>query len=220
MIESKPWDWSKNKSDSWLIPSVESCYLAERWKSKGFNCFLDLGCGLGRHSVYFSQKGFDVTAVDLSQYAVDKLNDWAKKEHLNIKTQVCDMLSLPFEDDSFDCAMAYNVIYHTDTEGFIKALDEVKRVLKPRGELFITLISKNTWSYRRAENYKRIDENTILRDESETEMNVPHFYVDIDDIKKYFKDFDFIRAPIEQTEYNMENREFYSSHFCVFAQKK
>ncbi len=43
MIESKPWDWSKNESTQWLIPTIES------WKSKGFKKFLDLGCGLGRH---------------------------------------------------------------------------------------------------------------------------------------------------------------------------
>lgn len=34
MIESKAWDWSKNESNKWLIPSLESCYLAESWKAK------------------------------------------------------------------------------------------------------------------------------------------------------------------------------------------
>ena len=220
MVRSKPWDWSKNESNHWLIPTIESCYLAESWKSKGFQFFLDLGCGLGRHSIYFAQKGFHVNAVDLSQYAIDKLNVWAKKEKLNVKTKMCDMLSLPFKDNSFDCIMAYNVIYHTDMQGFNKSLEEIKRVLKPKGELFITLISKNTWSYQRAEHYRRIDENTILRDEHEAERDVPHFYVDIDDIKKYFEGFEFIKIPIEQTEYNMENKEFYSKHFCVIVQKK
>jgi len=220
MIESKPWDWSKNKDNNWLMPAIESCYLAETWKSKGFKYFLDLGCGLGRHSIYFAQKGFIVNAVDLSQYAIEHLNDWAKKEKLNIKAQVSDMLSLPFEDNSFDCILAYNVIYHTDTQGFIKSLKEIKRVLKPKGELFITLISKNTWSYQRADHYRRIDENTILRDEHETEKDVPHFYVDIEDIKKYFEDFDIIKNPIEQTVYDMENSEFYSKHFFLIVRKK
>ncbi|WP_273321022.1 class I SAM-dependent methyltransferase [Vallitalea guaymasensis] len=220
MIKSKAWDWSKNEDDSWLIPSIESCYLANSWASKGFHRFLDLGCGLGRHSIFFAENGFRVNSVDLSEYGINHLNNWAKKEELDIETQVCDMLELPFENDTFDCVIAYNVIYHSDTKGFIKALDEIKRVLKSKGELFITLISKNTWSYQHADNYKRIDDNTILRDEHETEKDVPHFYVDIEDIKKYFADFDFIDVPIEQTKYCLENSKYYSRHFNIIARKK
>ena len=182
--------------------------------------FLDLGCGLGRHSIYFAQKGYEVNSVDLSDYAVNHLKSWADKEQLNIKVDVCDMLNLPFENDTFDCIIAYNVIYHTDTEGFIKSLEEIKRVLKNNGELFITLLSKDTWSYQRADKYKRIDSNTILRDEDDTERNVPHFYVDIEDIEKYFIEFDFINIPVEQTEYNMGNTEYFSKHFNLIVRKK
>lgn len=220
MIKSKAWDWSKNQDNSWLIPTIESCYLAESWKSKGFNKFLDLGCGLGRHSIYFAKKNFQVNSVDLSDYGINHLKKWREKEQLNIEMRVCDMLNLPFDDETFDCIMAYNVIYHTDTEGFIKALAEIKRVLKSNGELFITLISKNTWSYQKADQYKRIDDNTILRNENDTEIDVPHFYVNIEDIKKYFIDFNFIKIPIEQTEYNMENTEYFSKHFNLIVSKK
>lgn len=220
MIESKAWDWSKNQDNQWLIPSMESCYLAESWKSKGFNKFLDLGCGLGRHSIYFAKKGFEVNSVDLSDYGINHIKEWAEKESLNIKADLCDMLNLPFDNDTFDCIIAYNVIYHTDTEGFIKTLEEIKRVLKSKGELFITLISKNTWSYQIADQYKRIDNNTILRNEHDTEHDVPHFYVDIEDIKKYFTDFDFVEIPVEKTEYNMENSEYFSKHFNLIISKK
>ncbi|OOM74124.1 class I SAM-dependent methyltransferase [Clostridium sp. BL-8] len=220
MIESKAWDWSKNEDDQWLNPSIEAFYLAESWKSKCFNKFLDLGCGLGRHSIFFAQKGYEVTSVDLSEYAVNHVKNWSDKEKLNIKTKVCDMVNLPFENNTFDCVIAYNVIYHTDTQGFLKSLEEIKRVLKSNGELFITLISKNTWSYQRSDQYKCIDSNTILRDEHDTERDVPHFYVDIDDIRKYFSDFDFIKAPVEQTEYSIKNTEYCSKHFNLIVRKK
>ncbi|MBZ9623813.1 MULTISPECIES: class I SAM-dependent methyltransferase [unclassified Clostridium] len=220
MIKSKAWDWSKNKSNDWLVPSIEACYLSESWKSKSFNKFLDLGCGLGRHSIYFAKKGFEVNSLDLSEYGVNHLKRWAEEEQVDIAVDICDMLNLPFKNDSFDCIMAYNVIYHTDTDGFIKSLDEIKRVLKSGGELFITLLSKDTWSYQRADNYKRIDNNTILRDEHDTERDVPHFYVDIEDIKKYFIDFEFVSLPIEQTEYNMDNTEYFSKHFNLIVRKK
>lgn len=219
MTESKAWDWSKNESNQWLIPTIESCYLSESWKSKGFKKFLDLGCGLGRHSIYFAQKGFEVNSVDLSDYGVNHLKNWAEKQRLNITTDVCDMLNLPFANDTFDCIIAYNVIYHTDTQGFIKSLEEIKRVLKNKGELFITLLSKNSLTYQSADQYKHIDNNTILRDEDDTEMNVPHFYVDIEDIRKYFIEFDFINIPVEQTEYNSKNTENMSKHFNLIVKK-
>lgn len=220
MIESKAWDWAKNESNQWLIPALESCYLVETWKAKGFKRFLDLGCGLGRHSIYFAKNGFEVSSADLSDYAVNHLAEWAEREKLSIGIKSCDMLKLPFEDASFDCIMAYNVIYHTDTQGFIRTLGEIQRVLKPGGELFITLISKKTWSFQNADRFKRVDENTILRDEQDTERNVPHFYVDIEDIKRYFSAFEHMRLPVEQTEFNMENSEHYSTHFILLVKKK
>ncbi|OOM80189.1 hypothetical protein [Clostridium sp. BL-8] len=45
MIKSKVWDWSENESDYWLKPCIESFYLVEMWKAKGFKKLLDLGCG-------------------------------------------------------------------------------------------------------------------------------------------------------------------------------
>ncbi|MBE5813458.1 MAG: class I SAM-dependent methyltransferase [Clostridiales bacterium] len=216
---TKPWDWSKNTDSKWLIPCTESAFLAERWKNLNFSNFLDLGCGLGRHSIYMASHGFDVTSVDLSDYGINYLNEWSKKENLTIKTAISNMLSLPFPDNSFDCIMAYNVIYHTDTNGFIATLNEVKRILKPDGELFITLISKNTYSFKNADKNRLLDQNTLLRDEDETEKNVPHFYVNIDDIKKLFSDWNFELTPVEFCEYNMGNTEFYSTHWTLLVKK-
>lgn len=219
MSITKAWDWSKNTEDKWLNPCMESAFLAERWQSEGLTKFLDLGCGLGRHSVYMAQKGFDVTAVDLADYGINHLRDWAAKENLNIKTTLCNMLNLPFEESHFDCIIAYNVIYHTDTPGVVSALNEIKRVLKPGGELFITFISKNTYSFQHADCYKRIDENTILRDEDETERDVPHFYVDIEDIRKLFAGWSFIEPPKEMSEYKMDNSAYCSKHWTLLVRK-
>ena len=129
------------------------------------------------------------------------------------------MLDLPFEDSSFECIMAYNVIYHTDTPGVISALNEIKRVLKPGGELFITFISKGTYSFQHADQYKCIDENTFLRDEDETERDVPHFYADIADIRKLFEGWTFIEQPKEMGEYKTDNPAYCSKHWTMLVKK-
>ena len=70
-ITSKEWDerYSKEPND-WYFGRDPSDLA--RWTWKYWNLFqpdlplnlLDLGCGEGRDSVFFTQKGFDVTAVD------------------------------------------------------------------------------------------------------------------------------------------------------------
>lgn len=130
---TKPWDWSKNKDEYWLVPCRESAFLAERWQCAGYIKFLDLGCGLGRHSIYMAEKGFDTTAADLSDYAIEHLKQWASEAGVSVSTTVCDMINLPFDDNGFDCIIAYNVIYHTDTKGFCAALNEIRRVLRDGG---------------------------------------------------------------------------------------
>lgn len=63
MVESKAWDWGiiKDGDDRrriWLEPAIESYYLIDRWKGQGKKDFLDLGCGLGRHTIQFAKADF------------------------------------------------------------------------------------------------------------------------------------------------------------------
>ena len=54
MIKSKGWNWKIVKDDPtiiWKNPSIESYYLLNRWTSLEMKRLLDLGCGLGRHSI-------------------------------------------------------------------------------------------------------------------------------------------------------------------------
>ena len=83
MIASKAWDWKDERSSMWFEPCEESYYLASRWKKQGYTHLLDFGCGLGRHSIFFSQQGFGVSAFDLSVDGTEHLKCWAEKENLN-----------------------------------------------------------------------------------------------------------------------------------------
>lgn len=188
---AKEWDWSINKDSIWNEPCEESYFYCKKWKKEDGNKLLDLGCGLGRHSILFAQEGFDVTAIDLSEYGVNELNK--KKDGLNINTYVCDMHDMPFEDESFDYIWAYHVISHTDTRGFKEVLREIKRVLKPNGEIYISLSSKLSHNYTN-ENNPSIDQNTVIKMDDGPEKGVPHFYVDLSDIEELFDGFDLSRV--------------------------
>lgn len=141
-VENKAWDWSKSNGDHWLFPSEESYFILNRWKDLGFSTFLDLGCGLGRHSLQFARAGFEVYALDFSRQAVDALASKAKERNLNIRTTCCDMISLPYREAFFDCILAYHVISHTTTEGIMRTISEISRIVRADGEIFLTLCSK------------------------------------------------------------------------------
>lgn len=194
MVESKGWDWETADKTIWLDPAEESYYYCKKWQHEDKRSVLDLGCGLGRHSILFAQHGFKVTAADISDYAVQQTREKADKLGLDIRTLVCDMAKLPFRENSFDCIFSYLSISHTDTEGFAKILTDIKKILKPDGEIYLNLCSKETWSFKDA-NFPKIDENTVIKTEDGPEKGVPHFFVDLDDVKRLFEpDFELLRV--------------------------
>ncbi|WP_438448139.1 class I SAM-dependent methyltransferase [Gorillibacterium sp. sgz5001074] len=106
MVQSKGWEWEKVANSSpWLNPSEDGVYCAYKWSAAGRRKVLDLGAGLGRHSICFAKHGLQVSALDLSPYAIDPLNAWASKENVTVETTVGDIARLPYEDESFDAVL-------------------------------------------------------------------------------------------------------------------
>jgi len=214
MVKPKEWNWSVVTDNIWNEPSEDVYYYLNRWQKKGYKCFLDLGCGLGRHSILFAENGFDTYSLDLSEFAINTLNKKAKELGLSIKTTVGDINNLPYKDDTFDCLLAYHVISHTDSKGIKIIISEMNRVLKRNGEFFVTLCSKSSPSFYKNDNLK-IDENTIIKTE-EPEVNVPHFYVDLNDIRIIFDGFELIRIRHIEDFFNNTS----SWHYFIHGRKK
>jgi ubiquinone/menaquinone biosynthesis C-methylase UbiE len=187
MVESKGWNWDNVSDDYWGYPSEDIYYYLIKWANLNYKTFLDLGCGIGRHSIFFAKKEFDVYSFDLSKNGLKILEKRALDEHLNINIKQGDMLSLPYENNYFDCILAYHSIYHTDTCGLKTTISEIYRVLKSNGEAFLTFISKNSNYFRN--NYdNKVDENTIIKKE-EDESDIPHCYVDLQDLQLLLNSF-------------------------------
>ena len=222
MIESKGWNWKivkENQEEIWKNPSIESYYLLNRWTSQGKKEFLDLGCGLGRHSILFGKNGFNVSCFDISQEAINRTKEWAEKEDLKFNYKVGDMLKLPYEDEEFDCIYCRNVISHTDTEGMKQVIKELYRVMKDGGECYLTLGSKDTWGFKQ-DVWPLIDENTRLKMEEGPEYKTPHFYVDYNLVQELFKEF--IIVNIYQVVDYFENNDVLSNsyHYHVLIHKE
>lgn len=193
MVDSRGWNWNmefEDKDSVWRNPSLESYGIMNRWGSRGMKTFLDLGCGLGRHSVLFGKNGFSVSCFDISPEAVERTRTWAEEEGLSFDCRVGDMLSLPYGDGSFDCVLCWNVVSHSDTEGVRRTIAEIRRVLRAGGECYLTFGSKQTWGWQ--QDWPMVDPNTKLRMEEGPEYGIPHFYADKELLLALFREFEII----------------------------
>lgn len=216
IVKSDCWKWNIVTSDVWKSPSIESYYLLNRWHN--VDNILDLGCGIGRHTILFASSNINVYAFDLSIDGINETKKWANQLNLNnIDYCVGDMLNLPYKDNMIDSIICYNVISHTNTQGVKKVISEINRVLKRGGEAFITLCSKDTWSYK--QDWPKIDDNTLLKMEEGPEYKIPHFYADYELIKELFKDFEIIKLRHIEDFYTSNNKECKSYHYHILIKK-
>lgn len=140
MVESKGWKWEKANWSPWLKPTDDVYYLANIWSELGFKKVLDLGAGLGRHSIFFAQQGFNVSAIDISDYGVNHLKEWAKKEDLDIDAKIGDMVSLPYEDKLRKTFKEYYKAFRT---GCINLSNEINDItIKSKAKAIIENIEK------------------------------------------------------------------------------
>jgi ubiquinone/menaquinone biosynthesis C-methylase UbiE len=99
---------------------------------------LDAGCGTGAHALRLAQRGLSVIAIDFSESVLAMAEAYlnASSALSTIKLQQENLLSLTFENATFDCIVCWGVLMHVaDIE---TALSELVRVLKPAGTLVIS----------------------------------------------------------------------------------
>lgn len=90
---------------------------------------LDVGAGVGSHSLLLDKKGFDVTAIDISPIAVQIMQERGVKN-----PQLQDFFSVQEKYDTLLFMM--NGIGLTGTlQGFEDFLENAKQILNPKGQL-------------------------------------------------------------------------------------
>jgi SAM-dependent methyltransferase len=118
--------------------------FASRFKANGFDLSwlkgkqcLDVGCGGGRYTIAMSRLGAgQVVGCDISDDGL--ANARLRAEGLpNVNFEKASALDLPFDDESFDFVFSSGVLHHTTDPD--RGLDELTRVLRPGGYLYLML---------------------------------------------------------------------------------
>jgi tellurite methyltransferase len=124
--------------DYWRTPDQSVVAWAERLREAGGRRVLDLGCGIGRHTLLLARLGLAVAATDVAHSGLVTCAAWLAREGLSASLACHEMETFPFPDGTFDGLISYHVIYHTTVAGLRRVLDHVRRVLRPGGWLYLT----------------------------------------------------------------------------------
>ncbi len=123
-----------------LEPYIHEFAQFERWRDQDV---LEVGVGLGTDLVRFARAGAHVAGIDLTTAAVDAVRTRAVLEGLEAVVRTADAGALPFRDGSFDLVYSYGVLHHTPDAQ--RAVEEIRRVLRPSGEARVMLYSRRSW---------------------------------------------------------------------------
>jgi ubiquinone/menaquinone biosynthesis C-methylase UbiE len=120
----------------WPLLREELEELTERWQS---GKLLNVGCAHGPDFLSFSQD-FELWGVDIALSMLKQAMRYSIKSRLYVNLINANALSLPFPNDTFDWAISVAAYHHIKGEKEReKALMELNRVLKHKGEAFLTV---------------------------------------------------------------------------------
>ncbi len=124
-------------------PNVFLTEVADRVKPKGK--VLVIGDGEGRNGVWLASKGFDVTSVDYSQVAIDKINAFARQRDVKINTICTDLTEWDWPEAAFDVVVA--IFVHFPPHQRRAMHHAMLRALKPGGLLILEAYHKDQLDY-------------------------------------------------------------------------
>lgn len=110
--------------------------------------FFEPGIGTGRVALPIVEQGYVYTGVDVSEAMMDKLRQKLEGKAHRLTLIYADATALPLEDNAFDVAVAPHIL-HLIPE-WQRAMDELRRVLKPSGVFIYFHHPKNKTATRDA----------------------------------------------------------------------
>ena len=100
---------------------------------------LDIGCASGRLCLALAKLGYTVTGIDVAEKQIEQAQRIAESESIGVTFLHCEPSILPFPDASFAAAFMENVYcYIPHRAARIAFLEEVVRILYPKGQLFLS----------------------------------------------------------------------------------
>jgi SAM-dependent methyltransferase len=126
--ECEPWDYSDRIHG----------YTRARGKR-----VLDVGCGNGYVLAQYARHGAEVHGIDLTETAVSLSRRRFELAGLTGTFQRTDGDTIPYPDESFDIVCSMGVLHHIEDPR--PMIGEIRRVLRPGGEIILMMYHRHSW---------------------------------------------------------------------------
>jgi SAM-dependent methyltransferase len=171
--EGKIWGSEPSKSTPWAHQFFK--------QSQDVNKLLVLGAGYGRNSRFFSQKGYNVSGIELSTKALEISEDFDPATKF-YQGSVLNIFSIPkLKNEKFDAIYAFNVLHLFMKEKRKKLIEYTFDILKTPGYAVFTVFSDKEESISTG---KCVEKNTF-----ESKPGRPVHYFSEKDLCNHFNDF-------------------------------
>ncbi len=105
---------------------------------------LDLGCGGGLLAEEMCKSGAKVVGIDASKKTIEIAQNHAKEQNLNIK-YLNEDIEKHDTKEKYDAVVCFELIEHVPHPD--KLINQISRIIKPNGKLFISTINRNLFSF-------------------------------------------------------------------------
>lgn len=158
---------------------------------------LDCAAGTGAYAFYLAEKGYEVTATDITPRHIEYINKVLEEKEYHIETAILDTTDLSdFEDNTFDIVLNMGPFYHLISQNMRdKCMQECLRVLKKGGLILTAYISRyfvfpyvvtSESRYLKEELAKQLLETGVLEHDDPNCFWTDTYYATPDEMENYY----------------------------------
>ena len=115
-----------------------ACPEIDIFRQNAIRTVCDAGCGYGAYALALASNGFDVTAFDVSETAVEIAGRLLDRYGLRLAgRRTASVLDTGYPDGAFDGVVCFSVLDHLTASDAKAALRELLRITRPGGLLLL-----------------------------------------------------------------------------------
>lgn len=150
---------------------------------------VDIGAGEGRNSIYLSEVGFDVIAIEPSEVGAKKILQQSKERNLEIRVYQSDFLSVTQGLSNVGFVVSLTALEHMEYDYMLQSISVIKQIIQPGGYIYIVAFTEDDPGFKKD-----------IRNASECSMFIKHYFKRYE-LRNLFSDFNIL----EYSEYMKED---------------